>query len=192
MAFYDDALLVDAERHIHPILDGVLSRGLRVRFHTPNGLHARFIDPRLARAMRRAGFVTVRLGLESADPAQQAHDGGKVDDAAFARAIDALYGAGFSAREVSAYVLVGRPGQDVGAVRATVAFAHRLGVPVRTAQFSPIPGTAEWGRAVEMGYIPPDADPLLHNNSIYPCGDARAWEVLKSEINAGNRALLTG
>jgi len=192
VAFYDDALLVDAERHILSILDGVLTRGLRVRFHTPNGLHARFIDPYLACAMRRAGLVTVRLGLESADPAQQAQDGGKVDDAIFARAVEALYGAGFSAREVSAYVLVGRPGQDVGAVRATVAFAHRLGVPVRSAQFSPIPGTVEWGRAVEMGCIPPDADPLLHNNSIYPCGDARAWEALKGEIRAGNRTLLAG
>jgi hypothetical protein len=142
--------------------------------------------------MRRAGFVTVRLGLESADPAQQAHDGGKVDDAAFARAVDALYGAGFCAREVSAYVLLGRPGQDVGAVRATAAFAHRLGVPVRTAQFSPIPGTAEWDMAVALGCLPPDADPLLHNNSIYPCGGAPAWEALKGEIRAGNRGLLAG
>jgi hypothetical protein len=41
-----------------------------------------------------------------------------------------------------------------------------------------------------MGCISPDADPLLHNNSIYPCGDARAWEALKGDIRVGNRALL--
>ncbi|MCL7454187.1 MAG: cobalamin-dependent protein, partial [Anaerolineae bacterium] len=40
-AFYDDALLLDAEQHLVPILERVLSEQLRARFHTPNGLHAR-------------------------------------------------------------------------------------------------------------------------------------------------------
>jgi hypothetical protein len=88
-------------------------------------------------------------------------------------------------------VLAGRPGQSVETVRATVAFAHRLGVPVDIAQFSPIPGTVEWGRAVEAGCIAPDADPLLHNKSIYPCdcGSAQVWEAFKQEVRDGNRAL---
>jgi hypothetical protein len=43
---------------------------------------------------------------------------------------------------------------------------------------------------VEVGCIVPDADPLLHNNSTYPCGDAPAWEALKVEVREGNRALL--
>jgi pyruvate-formate lyase-activating enzyme len=190
VAFYDDALLFDAERHIHRILDGILARGLSARFHTPNGLHARFIDRPLAQKMRQAGFVTLRLGLETADLAQQVRDGSKVDDEAFARAVAALFAVGYSAHEVAAYVLAGRPGQRVESVRATVAFAHLLGVPVHIAQFSPIPGTAEWVAAVEVGCIVPDADPLLHNNSTYPCGDAPAWEALKVEVREGNRALL--
>ena len=36
-----------------------------------------------------------------------------------------------------------------------------------------------------------DADPLLHNNSIYPCGNAAEWEALKARIRAANRALYT-
>ena len=192
VAFYDDALLYDAECHILPILQRVMARGLEVRFHTPNGLHARYIDRALARKMHQAGFVTLRLGLETADPDQQRRDGGKVDRDAFARAVEALWTAGFTAREVAAYVLVGRPGQDVEAVRATVAFAHQLGVPVSAAQFSPIPGTREWAAAVAAGDIAADADPLLHNNSVYPCTDAGAWEALKVEIREGNRALLAG
>ena len=192
VAFYDDALLVDAERHIHLVLDGIVDRGLSVRLHAPNGLHARFIDARLAQAMRRAGFVTVRLGLETADPSQQMRDGNKVDDANFAGAVEALFGAGFSAREVGAYVLAGRPGQTVADVRATVAFAHGLGVSVHVAQYAPIPGTAEWAAAVHAGCIAPDADPLLHNNSLYPCGNAGQWEALKREVRAANRTLLAG
>jgi hypothetical protein len=103
--------------------------------------------------------------------------------------VDALWSAGYSAREVAAYVLIGRPGQDVAGARATAAYAQGLGVPVHTAQYSPIPGTREWEAAVAAGHLPADADPLLHNNSAYPCGEADAWEALKVEIRAGNRAL---
>ena len=205
VAFYDDALLVDAAHHIHPILDGVIERGLRVRFHTPNGLHPRFIDRALADKMRRAGFITIRLGLETIDPAEGRRDGGKVDEASFAQAVGALFAAGFSAREVAAYVLVGRPSpvalppsrsateqakQSLEMVRATVAFAHRLGIQVRAAEFSPVPGTVEWQTAIAAGCIPLDADPLWHNNSIYPCADARALEELKQQIRDGNPTLV--
>jgi radical SAM superfamily enzyme YgiQ (UPF0313 family) len=188
IAFYDDALLFDAERHLLPILDDVLSRGLGIRFHTPNGLHARFIDRDLARTLRRVRFVTLRLGLESADPGQQQRDGDKVDRDRFACAVEALWAAGYTAREVMAYVLIGRPGQDVEAVRATVSYAHQLGVPVSAAQFSPIPGTREWEAAIAAGDISADADPLLHNKSAYPCAEAGAWEALKVEIRQGNQA----
>jgi radical SAM superfamily enzyme YgiQ (UPF0313 family) len=195
VAFYDDALLCDAERHLLPILEGVRARGLRaagtqVRFHTPNGLHARFIDRDLAHRLQQAGFVTLRLGLETADPGQQRRDGSKVDRDRFARAVEALWAAGYTARELMAYVLIGRPGQDVEAVRATVAYAHDLGVPVSAAQFSPIPGTREWEAAVAAGNIAADADPLLHNKSVYPCANAGAWEALKVQIREGNRVLM--
>ncbi len=192
IAFYDDALLADAQCHMHVILDEVIARGLRVRFHTPNGVHARFIDVVLAQKMRRAGFVTIRLGLESCDSEGQTHDGGKVDDASFARAVRALFKAGFSAHEVAAYVLIARPGQSVDQARATVAFSHKLGVPVRLAEFSPIPGTAEFQAAVAMGYLAADADPLLHNRATYPCGDAQAWEELKLQVRRENLRITAG
>jgi hypothetical protein len=140
--------------------------------------------------MRQAGFVTLRLGLESADPEQQRLDGAKVDEEAFAGAVGAFFEAGFSAREVAAYVLCGRPGQSIDAVRHTVAFAHRLGVPVSLSQFSPVPGTDEWKAAVHAGFIVPDADPLLHNKAIYPCADPVAMDALKLEVRAANRKLL--
>jgi len=63
-AFYDDALLIDADRHIIPILEGVLTQGLEVRFHTPNALHIRPLSREVARLMFRSGFKTIRLGLE--------------------------------------------------------------------------------------------------------------------------------
>jgi radical SAM superfamily enzyme YgiQ (UPF0313 family) len=192
VALYDDALLVDAEQHILPILGGILARGIEARFHTPNGLHARHIGRALARVMHQAGFITLRLGLETADPGEQRRDGDKVDRDLFVRAVEALRMAGFTANQVAAYVLIGRPGQSAEAVEATVTYAHHLGVQVRAAQFSPIPGTREWMAAVAAGDIPADADPLLHNNSVYPCAKADAWEALKVQIREGNRALRAG
>jgi radical SAM superfamily enzyme YgiQ (UPF0313 family) len=195
VVFYDDALLFDAERHLWPILDRLRARGVRPRYHTPNGLHARLIDGPVASRLRRAGFVTLRLGLETADPGQQRRDGDKVDRGLFARAVEALWAAGYTARQVRAYVLIGRPGQDLEAARATVAFAHGLGVPVGAAQFSPIPGTREWEAALALGCLVSGvdpasaADPLLHNNSLYPCGKGQAWEALKVQVRAGNRRL---
>jgi radical SAM superfamily enzyme YgiQ (UPF0313 family) len=189
VAFYDDALLFEAQQRLLPILDRLRARRIQARYHTPNGLHARFIDRDLATRLRHAGFVTLRLGLESADPDQQQRDGGKVDRGLFAGAVEALWAAGFTAREVRAYVLIGRPGQDVEAVRATVAYAHGLGVPVSAAQFSPIPGTGEWEAAVAAGALVSAVDPLLHNESIYPCAEGTDWEALKVQIRAGNRAL---
>ena len=40
---YDDAFLVDADRHAIPILEGILRSGIKVRFHTPNAVHIRGI-----------------------------------------------------------------------------------------------------------------------------------------------------
>lgn len=194
IAFYDDALLFDAQHRIIPILDEIVARPLRARFHTPNGLHARFIDPALARKMRRAGFKTLFLGLETADPHQQQRDGAKVDDAHFEQAVRAIYDAGFARWEVAAYVLIARPGQKIDAARATVEFAHRLGARVILAEYSPIPGTAEWQRAVKMGLIAADADPLLHNKAIYPCAGPEAsmadWERFKQQVREKNRLIV--
>jgi hypothetical protein len=191
VAFYDDALLFHSAQHLKPILDGVIERRLGLRFHTPNGVHARFIGRELARKMRQAGFVTLRLGLEPADPQGNLREAGKVDQRSFVLAVEALFAAGFPAQDVAAYVLIARPGQSVQQACETVDFAHSLGIQVRTAQFSPVPGTDEFAAAVAAGHIASDADPLLHNNSIYPCADAQQWEELKRHVRTGNRAVLS-
>ena len=60
-AFYDDALLVDPDNNIKPVLNGVVKEKPDARFHIPNGAHARLIDKELAGLMQAAkevvGFV---------------------------------------------------------------------------------------------------------------------------------------
>ena len=64
--FYDDALLIDAEKHAVPILEKIIETGISVRFHTPNAVHIRCISDQIADLMYKAGFKTLRLGLETA------------------------------------------------------------------------------------------------------------------------------
>jgi hypothetical protein len=49
-----------------------------------------------------------------------------------------------------------------------MAYVHALGVGIRLAAFSPIPGTVDYERAVARRELSPYADPLLTNNSILP------------------------
>jgi radical SAM superfamily enzyme YgiQ (UPF0313 family) len=162
-AFYDDALLLDARRHVVPILEGVIQRGLQVRFHTPNGLHASQISARLATLMRQAGLSTLRISLETTDASRQLATGGKVTTDAFAQAIANLQAAGFGPADLGAYILAGLPDQPLAEVEATVRYVHSLGIQAKLALFSPIPGTPDGDRV-----LPPDADPLLHNDTVYP------------------------
>jgi radical SAM superfamily enzyme YgiQ (UPF0313 family) len=187
-AFYDDALLLDASRHIGPILEGVIERGLKVRFHTPNGIHAGSIDAGLATLMRRAGFATLRLSLETVDVARQRTTGGKVTTEAFVRAIANLQSAGFGAGELGAYLLAGLPGQPLSEVEASVRLVHGLGVQAKLALFSPIPGTPDGDQA-----LPPDTDLLFHNSTVYPylhgAGHVGELQRIKLLAKDGNRAL---
>jgi radical SAM superfamily enzyme YgiQ (UPF0313 family) len=162
-AFYDDALLVDKEIHIEPILQKVIEKNLGIAFHTPNGLHVRQVDRRLASLFRRAGVVSIYLSQESFDEGVLAASCPKVSSEDLARALEALEVAGYVRPAINVYLIVGLPGQEFRTVRESIAEVRRLGARPRLAFFSPIPGTAEWRRLAEQGNLSADADPLLHN-----------------------------
>jgi len=180
-AFYDDALLVDAENHFLPLMEEILRRKINANFHTPNGLHIRFIQEDVARMMRLTNFKTIRLGLETAYPQRQISTGGKVYNHEYLRALRNLDKAGFSRNEIEVYVMIGLAGQSLEEVQKTIEFVAETGVIIRLAEFSPIPGTEEWQRAVQMGLLTGEEDPLLLNNTLIPC--------LKEEEKEGIEAL---
>jgi hypothetical protein len=192
-AFYDDALLADVKGHLRVLLEEVLQRGLDCRFHTPNGLHARYVDRPLASKMYEAGFKTIRLGLETSDADEQRRTGSKVSSEHLRSAVRALQAAGFEARQITAYVLMGLPGQSVQGVMDSVDFAHECGALVQIEAISLIPGTREWERAALRGHVDRNVDPLLHNDSIYPFSWCEAsvddFQRAKARATAGNRVL---
>ncbi len=167
IAFADDALLLGVEDHAIPLFELLAHEGAPVDLHTPNGLHVRSITSSVARLMRRAGVKTVRLSLEtSSDEEARERFSSKTGREEFARASSALLDAGFAPDDLGAYMLVGLPGQSPESAYETVEFSLQYGVKVRPALFSPVPGTVEYKRAVEMGMIEPGCDPLLENNTL--------------------------
>ncbi|MDZ7401414.1 MAG: radical SAM protein [candidate division KSB1 bacterium] len=167
-AFYDDALLINQERHLSAILDTIIERKLHIDFHTPNGMHAKEITPDLAKKMFQANFKTIRLSFETVNPARRPDIGNKIDEDALANALDYLEQAGYRRKEIDTYVIMGLPNQSVDEVVEGLLFVIGLGSKAKLTSFSPIPGTLDWDRAVQSGNLDPDIDPLLTNNSIFP------------------------
>jgi len=193
VAFYDDALLWDADRHIKPILEEVVRRHLKVRFHTPNGLHARLLDRETAELMFRGGFRTVRLSLETADEILQRRIGPKVTRQDLVRALDHLARAGFRRREIGVYLLAGLPEQEIGEIIASIDFVSSLGAAVKLALYSPIPGTIEWRGTARGAPADLEAEPLWQNNTVYsltvPALKDGGLEKIKEHVRQRNRSL---
>ncbi len=164
-AFYDDALLVNADKHIHYILDGIIGCKIKANFHTPNALHAKYITYQLADKMYKAGFKTIRLGLETIDPKRQKYSGGKVNLAEFQQAVTNLKQAGYNQRDIGAYILVGLPDVPIDEISETVKKTLFLGAKPILTEYSPIPGTRLWNEYKFRGDLSTD-EPLLHNNSL--------------------------
>ena len=168
IAFYDDALLMQPERRIKPLLRAVIASKHPLRFHTPNGLHARYLDEELAELMYRSNFRTIRLSLESVAAERHRDIHNKITPGEMTRAVQHLVKAGYQPHQLETYIIMGLPNQPLDEVIETILYANDLGVQVRLASFSPIPGTKDYERAVEQGYFPKDADPLLTNKTIAP------------------------
>jgi len=165
-AFYDDALLVNAERHFKPLLEKIIALELNCNFHLPNAIHARFLDQETAGLMFRAGFKTVRLGLETS--AAERRDN-KVTNEEFLRAVGYLRQAGFTAEELGVYTMFGSLDDGPEDVLRDIEFVTAVAkVPVKISAYSLVPGSADHQRWLSEGRLAVDLDPLWHNNTIFP------------------------
>ena len=189
MVFYDDALLVDSERHAIPLFEKIIACGLgkTVRFHTPNAVHIREITQTTARLMAAAGFQPLRLGLETTAGDRQDFDH-KVTRKEFVAAVSCLKSAGFRGDQIGAYLLTGLPGQSWDSVEASIETVRKAGITPVPAHFTPIPHTALWPAAVASSRYDLESDPVFTNNAIFPCRkEPFSWEPLirlKKLINA--------
>jgi len=175
-AFYDDALLVDATTHICVFLDQVLRSDLRLRFHCPNGVHISHISRETAELLYKAGFRSIRLGLETSDIELHRRLGEKFSKGEYELAVANLKRAGFRTDQIGSYILIGLPGQTPDQVAETITYAGRVGTLPYLSEYSPIPHTEMWKEAVTVSRFDLASDPLFHNNSIFPCWNGEALE----------------
>jgi radical SAM superfamily enzyme YgiQ (UPF0313 family) len=170
-AFYDDALLVDPERHAMPIMEGIIKSGVKIRFHTPNALHVREISQEMAGLLNASGFRTIRLGLETSEIDRHNSLDKKVSEGDFEMAVQHLTKAGFNKGDIGAYVLLGLPDQTAKSVDDTIRFVDDVGAVPYLAEFSPIPHTPLWEKSIEASSYDLANEPLFHNNTLLPCWD---------------------
>ena len=86
-----------------------------------------------------------------------------------------LHEAGFASPAIGVYLLAGLPDQDEAEVAASIRRVQELGATPILAYYSPIPGTALWPRACECSRYDLAAEPLCHNNSLFPCLPQFDW-----------------
>ena len=188
---YDDAFLVDAERHAIPLLEKIIQADIHLRFHTPNALHIRGLSAQTARLLFKAGFKTIRLGLETAEFDQRETIDRKVTEDDFRQTAKYLQKAGFEKHQVGAYLLMGLPGQELAAVERSIRAVQETKITPILAYYSPIPHTEMWPKAIAASRYDLKADPIFTNNSVIPCqSEAFNWETISAlkELASGSAA----
>ncbi|MGD2278969.1 MAG: radical SAM protein [Candidatus Omnitrophota bacterium] len=169
-AFYDDALLFDSG-YISRYLKEVTGRGIRANFYTPNGLHARFMDRKTAKLLKKANFLNPVLSLEIANDEKGRFWHDKVSRREISDAVTNLKEAGYKNGEYMVYLMLGAPGCTTEEVEEGARFIHSLGAKISLSEFSPIPGTA-----MAEDFKEARIEPLLQNNSIFPSFSLAEWE----------------
>lgn len=168
-AFYDDALLVNAGKYAFPLFEKIIASKMEVWFHTPNALHIREITKQAADLMFKAGFKTIRLGLETTDFSMERTHDVKVREDEFFNAIDHLKSAGFEKKQMGAYLLCGLPGQNLDEVEISMQVVKQAGIMPVLAYYTPIPHTPMWADAVKQSKFNLLEHPVFTNNTLFPC-----------------------
>jgi radical SAM superfamily enzyme YgiQ (UPF0313 family) len=113
----------------------------RLRLHTPNGVHAKWLSEKVLEKLRLAGLATLRIGYESGLQRFGRETAGKTSRAQLERLINLLYKSGFDMRYTGVYVMGGLPNQSVEQMKEEISFVSSLGVAVKPVFFSPVPST---------------------------------------------------
>jgi len=169
VAFYDDALLVAAGQYAFPLFEKIIASNMDLSFHTPNALHIKSISQQAAQLMFKAGFKTIRLGLETTDFSQGRNHDIKVEKNEFYTAVEHLKAAGFKKNQMGAYLLCGLPGQNIDDVEISMQVVKNTGIQPVLAYYTPIPHTAMWEAAVTCSRFDLTEHPVFTNNTLFPC-----------------------
>lgn len=168
IAFYDDALLFNFDTHLLPILKELKREVKNLRFHTPNGMHPRYITEEVAYIFKEMNFKTIRLSVETISPEREKESGYKVNFIQFENSMKFLVEAGFTDKEIGVYILAGLPGQSYKEVVETIKILKNYPCKIKIAEYSPIPGTIDFEISKKLYPQLPLDNPLFQNNTVFP------------------------
>ena len=149
--FYDDVFTMKRKR-VLAICDEIRRRDLRVGWEAPTRVD--LVDPELLQAMRSAGCVRLRFGIESGSPSVLEHMRKSTDLRTIGDAVKAAAQAGI---QTFAYFIVGYLNEARDEFERTIDLA--LTLPLDYASFyaaTPLPGTRLFKDAVTAGLVAPD------------------------------------
>jgi radical SAM superfamily enzyme YgiQ (UPF0313 family) len=139
----------------------------------------REINPEIAVMMHRAGFDTIRLGVETTDFEKRKNMDTKVTAEDFSKGIRHLRTAGFRSDQIGAYLLVGLPHQTMDSVDESIQIVKANGIVPVMAYYSPIPHTPMWKSAVNASRYDLESDPIYANNALWPCRqEPFSWQMV--------------
>ncbi len=164
-ALYDDALLYIPQRVFIPFLREIIERKYKIRFHTPNGMHLRFITEELLSLMIEAGFTTFRFGYESGDKKYLQDTSAKVSSNELEKKIGVIKKY-CSDKDTGVYMMGGLRNQTPQQLLSEMDYVGSMGMKVKPVFISPVPGTSLY-QYYQKQFPLIESDPLWHNDSYF-------------------------
>ena len=145
--FEDDNMTINKERLIG-ICDEIISRKLKIKWQTPNGIRASVTDSEMLTKMKESGCLHITLAPETGSERVLNEIIEKGKDFNLSQLKDCGALAHSLGLKVAAYFIIGLPGETRNEVKETIKYAKELakcGVDeVAFGLFIPLPGTPLW------------------------------------------------
>jgi radical SAM superfamily enzyme YgiQ (UPF0313 family) len=187
IAFFDDALRAGGDEHLKTILEGIIREKIAVRLHAINGIHLKGLDGETARLLQGAQVMTLHFGLESTQSkaGETLHTKANLDD--LVRAIQHLKRAGYDRSEIGVYLLAGLPGQRPEEVERSINDVTSAGARPYLNEYSPVPKSPLWERAIRSARFDIEAEPLYQNNTLLACAHPEMDSMALSRLKVFSR-----
>ncbi len=171
--FEDDNLTMRRD-HVAAIAEGILSKGIKVSWATPNGIRADKVDRPLLALMKRSGLYSVAFGIESADPEVLRQCNKKSSVEKYTKAINIASDLGILTQ---GFFIFGLPGETEQSIQRTIDFATKSRLD--KAQFlllDVMPGTEIWEKIEPK----PDLTSYQSYHDVTWCPEGVSPKVLKA------------
>jgi magnesium-protoporphyrin IX monomethyl ester (oxidative) cyclase len=170
--FFDDNMTTDPER-AKAIFRGMIDRQLKVKWNTPNGIHAMTLDEEMLDLIKASGGYELTLAVESGDEKvlreiiNKPTSLEKVEETARLMRKRGLGSFGF--------FIIGFPGETKAQIQNTLDFSRRLDLDrADFFIFNPLPGTPLFDECLKRKYIEPTA--MTEDVDYFePRFDTEAW-----------------